>query len=163
MSVFGFRSSLTATIIRMCARYPLECLLDGRIHSTGAFFAVGRCTCRRFIAVLTILGDASSPREMVTKRDPKRRHEKQRGSAGIRRAILREARIHRHRPSGVHIDMHYAADVARAIRLSTRSFRTGTANAIRQTPSPKSHYRSLSFQLIRENCYKLSDLQKTLS
>lgn len=65
---------------------------------------------------------------MVTKRDPKRRHEKRRGSAGIRRAILREARIRRHRPSGVHVDMHYAADVARAIRLSTRSrFRTGAA------------------------------------
>lgn len=112
----------------MRARYLPERLLDGRIHSAGASLAVGRCTCRRFIAVLTILGDASSPREMVTKRDPKRRHEKQRGSAGIRRAILREARIRRHRPSGAHIDMHYDADVARAIRLSTRSrFRTGTA------------------------------------
>lgn len=119
----------------MRGRYLLECPLDGRIHSTGASFVVDRCTCRRFIAVLTILGDASSPREMVTKRDPKRRHEKRRGSAGIRRAILREARIYRHRPSGVHVDMHYAADVARAIRLSTRSrFRTSAADAPDKRP-----------------------------
>lgn len=81
------------------------------------------------LSVLTILDDASSSREMVTKRDPKRRHEKRRGGAGIRRAILRDARIRRHRPSGVHVDMHYAADVARAIRLSTRSrFRIGAAD-----------------------------------
>lgn len=119
----------------MRVRYLPECLLDGRVHSTGASFAAGRCTCRRFIAVLTILGDASSPRETVTKRDPKRRHEKQRGGAGIRRAILREARIRRHRPSGAHIDMHYDADIARAIRLSTRSrFRTGTPNASDKRP-----------------------------
>lgn len=136
----------------MRGRYLLGCSLDGRIHSTGASLAVGRCTCRRFIAVLTILGDASSLREMVTKRDPKRRHEKRRGGAGIRRAILREARIRRHRPSGVHVDVHYAADIARAIRLSTKSrFRTGAADVPDQTPSSKSHYRSRARSVLDAN------------
>lgn len=70
--------------------------------------------------MLTILGDASSSQEAVTKRDPKRRHERRRGSAGVGRAILREVRIH---PvlSGVYVDLLYTADVVRAIRLSTRS------------------------------------------